>query len=224
VKEIEFASAAVRQWRKLTAATRAQIDHKLKAYAETGVGDVKALKGALGMRLARRVHDKGQHHHGSRGGTSSRDLCARFMTERIDRESFMAKSGIAKSSVQFIRAPDGSDLAVLPRNEYDRLVALAAEAQEDAGASRIVRNSTRALKEGREVALPKAVVDRLANGENAVRVIREWRDMIQGELAVAVGISQNYLSGIETGRRKGPAELQKKFARALGVPLDLLVD
>jgi ribosome-binding protein aMBF1 (putative translation factor) len=136
----------------------------------------------------------------------------------------MAKSGIAKSSVQFIRAPDGSDLAVLPRNEYDRLVALAAEAQEDAGASRIVRNSTRALKEGREVALPKAVVDRLANGENAVRVIREWRDMIQGELAVAVGISQNYLSGIETGRRRGPAELQKKLARALGVPLDLLVD
>ena len=136
----------------------------------------------------------------------------------------MAKSGIAKSSVQFIRAPDGSDLAVLPRNEYDRLVALAAEAQEDVGASRIVRNSTRALKEGREVVLPKAVADRLANGDNAVRVIREWRDMIQGELAVAVGISQNYLSEIETGRRKGPAELQKKFARALGVPVDLLIE
>ena len=82
-------------------------------------------------------------------------------------------------------------------------------------ASRIVRNSIRALKEGREVVLPKAVVDRLANGDNPVRVIREWRDMIQGELAVAVGISQNYLSEIETGRRKGPAELQKKFARAL---------
>jgi transcriptional regulator with XRE-family HTH domain len=32
------------------------------------------------------------------------------------------------------------------------------------------------------------------------------------------------LSEIETGRRKGPAELQKKFARALGVPMDLLID
>jgi DNA-binding XRE family transcriptional regulator len=136
----------------------------------------------------------------------------------------MAKAGSAKSNVQFIRTPGGGDLAVLPRNEYDRLVALAAEAQEDAGASRIVRNSMRALKEGREVVLPKAVADRLANGENAVRVIREWRDMVQGELAVAAGISQNYLSGIETGRRKGPADLQKKFARALGVPLDLLVE
>jgi mRNA interferase RelE/StbE len=51
VKEIEFTSAAVRQWRKLTPATRAQIDVKLRAFVETGIGDVKALKGAAGMRL-----------------------------------------------------------------------------------------------------------------------------------------------------------------------------
>lgn len=136
----------------------------------------------------------------------------------------MAKTSTVKSNVQFIYTPGGDDLAVLPRTDYDRLVALAAEAQEDAAAGRIVRNSIRALKEGREVVLPKAVVDRLANGDNPVRVIREWRDMIQGELAVAVGISQNYLSEIETGRRKGPAELQKKFARALAVPMDLLIE
>jgi DNA-binding XRE family transcriptional regulator len=136
----------------------------------------------------------------------------------------MAKTSTVKSSVQFIHTPSGDDLAVLSRGDYERLVALAAEAQEDASASLIVRNSVRALKEGREVVLPKAVADRLANGDNPVRVIREWRDMIQGELAVAVGISQNYLSEIETGRRKGPAELQKKFARALGVPMDLLIE
>jgi DNA-binding XRE family transcriptional regulator len=136
----------------------------------------------------------------------------------------MAKTGTDKSNVQFIHTPDGGDLAVLPRIDYDRLVARAAEAQEDAAASRIVRSSTRAIKEGREVVLPKAVADRFANGESPVRVIREWRDMIQSELAVAVGISQNYLSEIETGRRKGPAELQKKFARALGVPIDLLIE
>src|SRR6202171_1005067 len=136
----------------------------------------------------------------------------------------MAKASTVKSNVQFIHTPGGDDLAVLPRIEYDRLVSLAAEAQEDGAASRIVRNSTRALKEGREVALPKAVADRLANGDNAVRVIREWRNMIQGELAVAVGIRQHYLSEIETGRAQGPAGLQKKFARALGVPIDLLID
>ena len=51
MKQIEFTSAAVRQWRKLTASTRAQIDAKLIAFAESGVGDVKALKGAPAMRL-----------------------------------------------------------------------------------------------------------------------------------------------------------------------------
>jgi mRNA interferase RelE/StbE len=44
VKEIVFTSAAARQWRKLTAATRSQIDIKLIAFADTGAGDVKALK------------------------------------------------------------------------------------------------------------------------------------------------------------------------------------
>src|SRR5256885_16380306 len=106
----------------------------------------------------------------------------------------MAKSSTAKSTVQFIRTPGGDDLAVLPRNEYDRLVALAAEAQEDAAASRIIRSSMRAVKEGRDVVLPKAVVDRLADGENAIRVIREWRGLIQGQLAASAGISQNYPS------------------------------
>jgi DNA-binding XRE family transcriptional regulator len=86
-----------------------------------------------------------------------------------------------------------------------------------------VLDSARA-KEGREVVLPKAVADRLVNGDNAVQAIREWRGMIQGGLAAAVGISQNYLSEIETGRRKGPAELQKKIARALGAPTDLLIE
>jgi len=51
VKEIEFTSAAVRQWRKLTATTRAQIEFKLNTFAETGIGDVKALRGVTGMRL-----------------------------------------------------------------------------------------------------------------------------------------------------------------------------
>jgi mRNA interferase RelE/StbE len=35
---------------QLTVTTRAQIDVKLTAFAETGVGDVKMLKGVSGMR------------------------------------------------------------------------------------------------------------------------------------------------------------------------------
>jgi len=71
----------------------------------------------------------------------------------------------------------------------------------------------------------KAVADRLANGDNAVRVIREWRDMIQGELAAAVGISQNYLSEIETGRPQRARRICSGNSPARwAVPIDLLIE
>ena len=72
--------------------------------------------------------------------------------------------------------------------------------------------------------LPKDIVDRLAKGENPIRVFRQFRGWTQAELANAEGvqITQNYLSDLETGKRKGPLALHRKFAQALGVPFDML--
>jgi mRNA interferase RelE/StbE len=52
---ITFTPAALRQWLKLNANTRARIKAKLDKFAETGVGDVKRLKGRAGSR--RRIGD-----------------------------------------------------------------------------------------------------------------------------------------------------------------------
>ena len=134
------------------------------------------------------------------------------------------KSKVAGTNVQFIQTPEGHDLAVLPRKDYDSLMAIAAEARDDAVDANVIKASLDNIKRGREIILPRIVMARLDAGDNAVRVMREWREMPQGELAVAVEISQSYLSEIESGRRKGPAALQKKLARALGVPIDLLID
>jgi transcriptional regulator with XRE-family HTH domain len=71
--------------------------------------------------------------------------------------------------------------------------------------------------------LPKKVVDRLADGENSVRVLREWRDKPQEYIAFKTGLSQGYISDIETGRRDGTAAALRLIADALKVPLDLLV-
>jgi hypothetical protein len=125
------------------------------------------------------------------------------------------------SKVQFIRTTSGEELAVLPKREYERLAALAAD--EDKGTARIVSKARAAIVAGREVLLPKSVVDRLAGGENPIRVLREWRRLTQAELVVSVGISQGYLSELEAGKRKGPVVLHQKFSRALGVPIDLLL-
>ncbi len=51
MKEISFTPAAARQWLKLSADIRRRIDARLTAYATTGAGDVKRLKGRAGCRL-----------------------------------------------------------------------------------------------------------------------------------------------------------------------------
>jgi DNA-binding XRE family transcriptional regulator len=112
-------------------------------------------------------------------------------------------------------------MVTIPKAEYDRLRALAQEADEDKGTARLVARAKReALAEAQ--IFPKQIADRLADGENPIRVLREYRDETQQELALAVGIAQGYLSDLEAGKRKGPLALHTKIARKLGVPLDLL--
>ena len=129
--------------------------------------------------------------------------------------------------VKFQKTPRG-EVAILPRKEYERLAARAAEADEDAGTARVVAHAREDIANGGAL-LPKDVVDRLANGENAVRVLREWRErdrpdgMTQMYLSFKTGLSQSYISDIETGRRIGTASALKLIADVLKVPLDLLV-
>jgi DNA-binding XRE family transcriptional regulator len=122
--------------------------------------------------------------------------------------------------VKYTTTAEGK-MALVPIAEYERLKALAREAEEDAVTARLVARAKKEISEGAPL-IPKEVVDRLANGENPVRVLREFREETQQEFAVAIGITQGYLSDLEGGKRKGPLELHRKISSALGVPLDLL--
>jgi transcriptional regulator with XRE-family HTH domain len=125
------------------------------------------------------------------------------------------------TKVQFIKTASGEELAILPKSEYERLAKLIAD--EDIGTARLVHKAREKIVAGREVMVPKAIVDRLAAGGNPIRVLREWRAMTQAELVVKIGITQGYLSDLEAGKRKGPVALHQKISRALGVPIDLLL-
>jgi mRNA interferase RelE/StbE len=48
---VAFTASATRQWLKLAADVRDRLNAKLTAFAETGKGDVKFLKGREGARL-----------------------------------------------------------------------------------------------------------------------------------------------------------------------------
>ena len=117
---------------------------------------------------------------------------------------------------------DKGEIAILPRKEYEALVAKAAEADEDFGSARLVARARKEITAGAPL-IPKKFVDRIANGENALRVLREWRDMTQLYLSFKTGIGQGDISDLESGRRKGTTASLKKIADAMNVPLDLLV-
>jgi ribosome-binding protein aMBF1 (putative translation factor) len=125
-------------------------------------------------------------------------------------------------NVRFQKTPKG-EVAILPRKDYEALVAKAAEADEDAGTARLVSHARKEIAAGVPL-LPKEVVDRLAAGENPVRVLREWRDMTQMHLSFKTGISQSHISDIENGRRTGTPATLRAITNVLKVPLDLLVD
>lgn len=124
-------------------------------------------------------------------------------------------------NVRFQKTARG-EVAILPRKEYDSLVARAAEADEDKGTARLVALARKSVNAGSPI-LPKHVVDRLANGESPLRVIRDWRDFTQMHLSFKTGLSQGYISDVENGRRNGTTAALRLIADVLNVPLDLLV-
>jgi hypothetical protein len=117
---------------------------------------------------------------------------------------------------------DKGEIAILPRKEYEALAARAAEADEDIGTARLVARARKEIASGAPL-IPKKVVDRIAKGENALRVLREWRGETQLHIAFKTNIGQGYISDLESGRRKGTTAALKKIADFLKVPLDLLV-
>jgi Helix-turn-helix len=116
---------------------------------------------------------------------------------------------------------DKGEIAILPRKEYETLAAKAAEVDEDIGTARLVARARKEIAAGAPL-IPKSVVDRIAKGENALRVLREWRDLTQLYISFKTNIGQGYLSDLESGRRKGTTAALKKIANVLNVPLDLL--
>jgi len=124
-------------------------------------------------------------------------------------------------TVRFQKTPRG-EVAILPKKDYELLVAKASEADEDAGSARIVAQARKEIAGGGPL-LPKDVVDRMTGGENPVRVLREWRDITQMQLSFKANLSQGHISDIENGRRTGTAAALRLIANVLKVPLDLLV-
>src|SRR6266581_5074636 len=113
------------------------------------------------------------------------------------------------------------EVAILPRKDYEALAAKAQEADEDIGTARLVARARKEIAAAAAL-IPKEVVDRITGGENALRVLREWRGKTQLYISHKTNIGQGYISDLESGRRRGTTAALKKIADVLKVPLDLI--
>jgi len=125
-------------------------------------------------------------------------------------------------NAQIIKTPAGDTMVVLPKADYDRLMAAARDKLEDEADARAAARVLARLESGKEATLPFEVVKRM-RAQNRIKVLREHRQMTQQDLADAVGMNRLYLSQIETGRATGSLKTLTRIAKALKAPLDMLV-
>ena len=120
---------------------------------------------------------------------------------------------------QIIKKDGKPEYAVIPYNEYRQLL-------EDARMLADIKDfdmAKNAVEFGDEELIPATVVDRLLDGDNPVRVWREYRGLTATDLAKACGVTAAAISQIESGKRKSSVTLLKKIARTLNVDLDSLI-
>jgi DNA-binding XRE family transcriptional regulator len=118
------------------------------------------------------------------------------------------------------KGPQGDDIVILSRKEYDQLIAAT---NEDAADAEILRRSIARVKNGEEETFTSAEVDEFLASKTPLAFYRKKRGLSQATLAKRAGITQSYLSEIEIGRKSGDVQTLRKLADALKTPLDNLV-
>jgi DNA-binding XRE family transcriptional regulator len=68
--------------------------------------------------------------------------------------------------------------------------------------------------------VPVEVVHRIIEGENLIKVWRQYRGLTQQELARQAGISRGYLAELEAGKRKGSQATLTAIAKVLNLTAD----
>lgn len=112
-----------------------------------------------------------------------------------------------------------NETVTISKAEYERLLAL----QEDLADIRAALAVEARIAAGKEELIPAFVVDRLLEGEQPLRVWREFRNLTQADLARSSGVNRVQIVDIEAGRNSGSVHTLRKLATALAISVDDLV-
>lgn len=134
-----------------------------------------------------------------------------------------------------------ADEVVLSREDWERIVAAfddrasngeIAEDDDDLAAVAAARaDDARFLAAiggdrggGLETTIPIAVVKAKIEGAHPVRAWRHYRRWTQLYLCFKSGVGRDLIAQIETRRKKGSIETLDRLARALGLPMEALIE
>jgi DNA-binding XRE family transcriptional regulator len=119
---------------------------------------------------------------------------------------------------QIIKTSTGEELVVIPKADYEALLLAAEEALE--GAADVAIYDERKAELRTEKPLPAEVTMDILRGSSRLKALRSWRKLTQADLAGAIGVSQGFLSDLESNRRKPSAQTGGMLAKALDIPAE----
>ena len=127
---------------------------------------------------------------------------------------------MASYKPQRFKAPDGTEMVVLPAADFERLRAVAEEAIDLVHAQEIV-----ARIEAGEGTMPGEVLNMILDEAlSPLAAWRRYRGLSQAALARKAGLSQVWVSRIENGGGYGSRRTRAKLAAALEAPVWALDD
>lgn len=101
---------------------------------------------------------------------------------------------------------------VLPYEEYEDILERFEEIEDV--------QSVMESEDDRSERFPLSLVEKIASGENPIKVFREYRKISQVELAKRMEVSRQYISQLESGARSGSPRVLKAIAKVLNVDFD----
>ena len=110
----------------------------------------------------------------------------------------------------------GEKFAVLPFNLYEKLMEKLEDLQDIADCKEIKAQIAR----GEMELFPANVVNAIINGENKIKVYREYRGLTQAELATQANLSLAMIKKLESSETSGSIKSLKTIAKVLCLDLD----
>ncbi len=119
------------------------------------------------------------------------------------------------------KTPQGEDIVILSRAEYDALAL--GRRDEDAADAAYANNILANIESGTETLLTSEQANQLLSAKTPLAFWRKHRGITQETLSKSIGVAQGFVSAIENGTKTGDVQTLASMARVLAISLDDLV-